>query len=114
MKKIFLFLVFSILIFQSCAEIDPVVSNVCDITEEICYYANLVCENFNKDATDNLNEEKTKSELIAIVNDLKYEAEFTSNNSNLKSSLQNSELKYRLLQIRNELKTLYEQQQKVK
>lgn len=114
MKTLLAFLFFTFLIFQSCAEVEPIVSDVCEITSDICYYAEMVCENFNKTPEESFKESQTKQELISIVNDLKYEAEFTSNNFNKNNSLQSSDVKYRLLQIRNELRDLYEKQLKKK
>lgn len=112
MKTFLITILFFAALFSSCSNIDPVVSDVCSITEEICYYANLVCENFNKENSENIIDENEKTKLQQIVNDLKYEAMFTSNNFSNKNPIHTSEVKYRLIQIRNELKKIYEEKKK--
>ena len=112
MKQFFLIVIVSLLLFPSCSETPQIISDVCDITQEICFYANLVCENFNEIDCP----EDQKADAIKQLNSLNFEVKNISDQSQDKSLAKNfeyqQETKYRLIQIRNELKEMYEKQKK--
>jgi hypothetical protein len=109
--KIFISL-FLILIFflPACSNVNPIVSDVCEITEEICYYANLVCENFNPDHSQVDNSKEIKSELLELSNKLKVINVNTSSLSPFQKILAKDSIIYDLINIRDELKKIYETQ----
>ena len=97
MKQFFLIVIVSILLFPSCSETPQIISDVCDITQEICYYANLVCENFNQIDCP----EDQKADAIKQLNSLNFEVKNISEQSANKNLTNNfeyqQETKYRLM-----------------
>lgn len=112
MKKIFLVLLVSFFLFPSCQNIDPIISDVCDITEEICYYANLVCENFNSDNLQIKNSDEVKKELQLIASELMTVNVNTSSLSPQQKIISKDKVIYDLIEIRDKLKEIYQSQQK--
>lgn len=113
MKKIFLVLLVSFFLFPSCQNIDPILSDVCEITEEICYYANLVCENFNSDNMQIKNSDEVKKELQLIAQELKTVNVNTSSLSPQQKIISKDKVLYDLIEIRDRLKEIYNSQQKL-
>lgn len=112
MKTFFIVALFSLFLFPSCSETPQIISDVCDITQEICYYANLVCQNFNSIDCP----EDQKNATLQKLNSLNFEVKNISDQSSNKTLTKNfeyqQETKYRLMQIRDELRDLYLQQKK--
>lgn len=113
MKNFIVIFLFSLFLFPSCQNIDPIVSDVCEITEEICYYANLVCQNFNPDNTQIKNSDELKKELQLIAQELKVVGVNTSSLSPHQKIISQDKVIYDLIEIRDRLKSIYESQQKL-
>lgn len=110
MKKIFVVILFSLFFFPRCTEAPVIISDICTITDEICYYADLVCKNFIHNSTLKNSESEKISELKNISDILKFEfSKMKMKEENL-SDQDKNELKYKMLKIRNELREIYEQQ----
>jgi len=108
------FILIFIFLFIRCSETQPIVNSVCSITEEICYYAHLVCENFNDQTLSKEKSTSIKTELQIVSDELKKEYLFIQQKKSAKNFESDFNLKYRLMQIRNDLKNIFDEQQKNK
>lgn len=111
MKTLFLTILISLSLFSCSPETNVIIENVCDITEEICYYANLICENYNPDVDNSIIDEKKVDELKLYAEDLKYI--YTSQQFPQKASvgLSSKMVNDKLIEVRDQLKRIAEQQQ---
>lgn len=112
-KFIILFFV-AVLFFPSCSQVDPIVDDVCEITQEICYWANLVCENFEPSTIESLEDDKLKSELIAVKEELQFVNALTTDKQLNNKNFSNDDLKMKLIEVRDQLKRIYERQKIMK
>lgn len=89
MKKIVLFLLIGISLigFQNCSQVEPIVQDVCEITTEICNYANLLCSQFKPDILTKQEQETLKQELLKI----KKQLEARLDEINIKAELKKNE-----------------------
>lgn len=113
MKNFLIIFIVSLFIFPSCQNINPILSDVCEITEEICYYANLVCENFNSDNLQIKNSDEVKKELQLIAQELKTVNVNTSTLSPQQKIISKDKVLYDLIEVRDRLKEIYQSQQKL-
>lgn len=109
MKNLLLFFVPFLFLTTSCGTLPPIVEDVCEITEEICYYANLVCDNFQQNVPAVEKVDQYKKELKIISSSLHRESLIANSLPNDRTNLEHYDFKARLIQIRNELKALAEQ-----
>lgn len=111
MKTFLLTIIISLSFFSCTPETNTIISNVCEITEEICYYANLICENYNPESDESIIDQKKVNELKLYAEDLKYiytSQQFPSKaNVGLSSKMVND----KLIEVRDQLKRIAEQQQ---
>ena len=88
---------------SSCSETPIIVDEICEITQEICYYANLVCENFQPPSSTFEKSNEIKPDLKQISIDLKN----VLNNSDLMSNdmkiISRDNVKAQLVEIKNRL-----------
>ena len=109
MKKIFLFpiLLFTILGFSKCGTI-PVADDICQITTEICYYAQEICAFYENQKVVQPSEAKVKFEIHNAVYNLQ------QLNKSIRTLEKNftpdTEAIYReeLTKIRDDLKSIYD------
>lgn len=106
MKTLFLSLL--IFLFSACSQLSPVASDICKITEEICYYANAICElyagNPGKESDPGINYQLQKSNYI-----LQNISVDISRNLLKEGKKKNpNEITPELIEVRNNLKNLYE------
>lgn len=68
MKKVVIIILFgiSIISFNACSQVEPIVQDVCTITTEICNYAEILCNSFNPNVLTKSETEELKKELIEI------------------------------------------------
>lgn len=112
-KFIILFFV-AVLIFPSCSTVNPIVEDVCEITQDICYYANLVCDNFEPSKIESLEDDKLKSELIDLRTELQFLNVSSTNNQQTTKIFSDEDLKFKLIEVRDQLKRIYERQKILK
>lgn len=108
MHKNFFFLIFFLfsLGFSSCSKI-PIKSDICDITTEICYYAQSICEQSAKKTTNVLREDQLKYHLrLAVYNLQSLHSELNVLAKNVNDD-NIEDLKSELINIRDELKAVY-------
>lgn len=94
MKKIVLFLLigFSVISFSGCnGNIVPIVQDVCEITTDICNYANLLCSQFEPEVLNKSEQDEIKAELLKIKETLQAKLEQIQTQADLKK---NSKEKY--------------------
>ena len=91
----------------SCSETPLIVDEICDITQEICYYANLVCDNFNPPNSSFEKSNEIKPDLKQISFDIKNVLDKTNLMSSDMKIISRESVKAELIQIRNQLKNLY-------
>lgn len=103
-------LIFSLISFitTSCTETPVIVSDVCKITQEICYYSDMICKNFNHTDSKKIINENVIKELNDLKNETMMINDELQNKSLRKSSNQITDYQYRLSQIRNDLKKIYD------
>ena len=86
---LFIFLVLtSLTMFKGCnGNIIPIVQDVCEITLDICNYANLLCDQFDPEVLSKSEQEEIKIELSKIRDQLKSQLQTMKieANNNLKS-----------------------------
>lgn len=89
MKKLVLFLLIGISLigFQNCSQVEPIVQDVCEITTEICNYANLLCSQFKPDVLTKSEQDELKKELLNI----KQKLEARLSEINIKADLKKNE-----------------------
>ena len=114
MKKIFLLIVFSSLIFTSCSTVNPIVEDICEITEDICFYANLVCDNWEPSKANSELDLNTKSELIALRDEMQFINATLQPNQQNNKKFSDEDLKIKLIMIRDDLKRIVDRQKILK
>jgi uncharacterized protein YlxW (UPF0749 family) len=91
MKKIFFLIVILLsLNFTSCSNIEPIVSDVCDITMEICNYAELLCSTFNPKMFTEKEQQELKQELMKVKDILQSKVSEMEKESMLKKNYKNN------------------------
>jgi len=110
LKKFLLLFVISFSFFSCSPETNTIIENVCDITQEICYYANLICNNYNPATDAPIIDEKKMSELKLYAADLKSIYTSTQFPNKASAPLSNKMVNDKLIEIRDQLKRIYEQQ----
>lgn len=110
MKKFFILFVISFTLFSCTPETNVVISDVCEITQEICYYANLICDSYIPDVDASIISSKKINELKNYANDLKYIYADQKIFPKAQATLSDQQKKYKLIEIRDQLKRIYEQQ----
>jgi len=112
--KIFLSLILflSFLVITSCSELPQTVSTICDITQEICYYSNLICDNFSSvefSSSDLNNAEKRLKQIEFDLNQISLNTAHLSTDQQI---LAHDKVYARLSKIRDDIKALYLQSKK--
>lgn len=109
MKKILIS--FIILFVTSCSNFSPIASDICKISEEICYYANAICDLYGN-LPDDSDDENVKANLlnssVILKNIYSKSIELKRDENKL---LNKSEVIHELILIRNQLKSTYEKLQ---
>lgn len=113
MKNLFVAILFSIFFFTNCSESPQIISDICTITDEICYYADLVCKNFHQNESLQKSQSSQISDLKNISDELKSEFISLQKFKSSGKEISENELKLRMLKIRNELKEIFEDQLKL-
>lgn len=101
----------SFLLFTYCSNFAPVASDICKISEEICYYANAICEIYGSIPESNKNE-SIKNDLFnssIILKNIFSKSLILKRDEN--KLLDKSEVLNELILIRNKLKSTLEQLQ---
>ena len=107
--KIILFIAIflSFLFFSSCTETPQIVSDVCSITQEICHYSTLICEQFDLKKSNLEKTNQVKFELTNYLDELKIIYAEQQNPTLFKTNVNQSDVIYKLTQIRNDIKKIY-------
>lgn len=91
---------------SSCSTLDPVISDICQITDDICFYATEICDLYNADSIKFDN----SSAVFAILTDNLYKLKLISQSLDPKSikkvNLDNAYIKQELILIQQDLKKL--------
>lgn len=110
MKKFFLLLFFSFSFFgfSNCGSV-PIASDICDLTTEICYYAQSICALFPGKALQKSQSQEIKTRILSAKNNL---MNLHTDLNTLQKSLNPETEQYfkeELLRIRDQLKLIYEE-----
>lgn len=112
MKNLFAIILLSLTLF-SCSTIDPIVEDVCSITQDICYYANLICDNYEPGNISKTQAQEILSALQIVNAELQLE-EFKLNRLKLQqTTIANPNTKSVLINARTNLIKIYSEQQKL-
>lgn len=109
MKKLFLFFTLT-LFFFSCSTANESISDVCGITQEICYYANMICDNYDSTFTTKSDLQDLRNELKLVSGYLKLEYNRDQNRKSFSGSLNNFDTKSLLVYSRDQLIQIYSHQ----
>jgi len=76
MKKIVFFILigFSLITFNKCTPVNPIIADVCEITLDICKYAEILCDTFDPKTLTKSELDQLKKELMEIKNTLENKA----------------------------------------
>lgn len=109
--KIYLFIILlALLVFPSCSQVNPIVENICDITEEICYYSNLICENWIPSDNNAELDQKEFNELQSIRDEVIILQASLNTGQPINKKEVEVDAVYKLIQIREDLKRMYQRQ----
>lgn len=96
----------SLIFLTNCNSQNLVVTEICEITDEICFYATSICDLYSADSTKFKNSNILFKNLNSSLDRLKQIDSFLSQSTNKKASLTYSDLLNELILIRNDLKDL--------
>lgn len=105
MKNKFFFLPL-LLIFISCSQIEPVLSDVCTITNEICFYATAICNNIDTTNVSKSELISLQTQLESIAKDLRQRSNKILYPSSLSTNLSSPDTKIFLTNVRDQLKAI--------
>lgn len=93
-------------LFTKCSTVDPVLSDICQITDDICFYATSICDIYNSDSTKFNNIRAIYASLISDLDKLKQIKNELDPSINKTLKINRDDIKKELNLIRSNLKRL--------
>ena len=107
MKSLIFLFLFLPFLFSGCSNSSAIVSDICEVTQEICTYANLICDHFGHNPETAVIEEATFKSLKKVDVELQKMFSVHSQTGKVITQTERDQIYYDLIAMRNYLKKIY-------